>query len=536
MQFRAALLDGLQEFASLVFTIAGALLFSVALVVLGLASIGAWRRSRKIQVSIPVLVDGTGDPRVAAATAGMTHQLQEKLVTVLPKLARRVQQMAMSARKDPTGPLALLFQDSEMDQRLLDLRMKSIEASQSELIESVQSIMPSTARAPFLVIATSLLRPKEIRIAGVLQERSRTTGGIGISFDVSRVDGVDADNKVTVWEDRRSPEVTSPGVVEDQPAAADLVERFYDLIDAAARVVACELLRQQLVSSIEHRSTRVLVRRVLSHARGLAHRRPASRATTKAVELALVDVLIAQVYNAVAHGSRRGMTSCYRLAEKALTKAQSRVHHHKVLYDLAGTKAELARRERDRDDQATLLVESTKLFAQAEAQIRSAGADEQEKLRGQSLRIKSKSCINRSLLATMFPEDEQKAERAVAEATTLLAVRPSDYADDTAAQYNLACALAVAAGSDTLAAHGLDQAGCLLAAKRAYLHACAADSDWWADGPLDQDLRLLHRWIPRAHRCMLERTEDEESDPGGMSARVDAVLDDLAARPERPVN
>ena len=468
----------LREAAEFALTVGGAALSLAAVALLAAAGWRAWKQSRRTDVIIETLADATGDAATAAAALGLTYRLRERVVTQLPKLADHAKRSVERAADDSTSPIrTLMGKDIEGRNALLG----DITSSQKDLVESMESMVPQAARGAYRVVANSLLRPKEVRVLGVLQRVSDASGGVGISLTVNHVGAEEAASRITVWEDE-----------DCDISNMTVVERFHALTRPAARAVACELLRQRLRVRMSERRT---------------HRRRPHRDEKRQADEAVVEFLVGGAYQNAAHGSKRATKSFFHLAKLRLQSSAEHLDHFKLSFQLANTLAELGRRQgADREKAIDLLSRSTRLFEEAGTKLPAAGlhpvAGDAEKLR-----IQTALTMNACLLAELLPDDDPRAKQAAALARALGTVDPARY-EAPGVFYNVACALAVAARVEGLARHGSDRERCLEQSRVWLLHAGARNDQWWTQGTEDPDLCMLRDWIPVARRRLWESSID----------------------------
>ena len=296
--------DGLADAAESVWSLARVALLAGALGIFAMAVVRTWRRSRRTEIVISTLADGTGDATTAGAVVGLTYRLREGLLSALPQLAEYGRKTVKRAETDSTSPLRALVLDDIARDSLLD----DISASQEGLTDSMESLVPEKARAAYRVVASTLLRRKQVHVSGVLQRRHDRLGGLGLSFTVHHVGSDTAASRITVWED---------GPSEDAAPTKSLPQRFHELVVPASRLLACELLRQRLLATVEKRPWRERV--------GIR-----KRARPIAPPDAVVEFLVGNAYQSDAHHNAPATKSFYKLAERALKKSgsASALFHH----------------------------------------------------------------------------------------------------------------------------------------------------------------------------------------------------------------
>lgn len=509
MTTTGAVIDWMADAADFVLSVGGALLFMAAAVLFALAAWRAWSQSRRTEVIIETVDDATGDATTGAAVVGLTYRIREEVVAALPALAERARRVVQkAAESDSTSPIsALMLEDIDRRETLLG----DITSSQNDLMQSMEDMVPQPALGAYRVVASSLLRPKEVRVLGVLQRVNDGSGGVGLSFNVNHVGAEEAASRITLWEDE-----------DCDVGTKTIVERFHALVGPAARALACELLRQRLRVTMSER------RRHRRRARSGQHRQVDGRA--------VVEFLVGNSYQTAAHGSAPATKSFFRLAEQAFRKSASGLDHYKLSYQLGNTLAEQGRRQgSDRVKAIDLLSESTKLFKEANNKLPAAGLREAHH-RDEELRIRAALTMNACLLAEFLSDDEEKAKGASTLVGALMTVDPADYASD-GVLYSVACTLAVAARVEALAAHGVDKEMCLARAKLWLLHAGARKDLWWAHGKADPDLCLLRDWMPHARRCLWEATggaDGDTLDAAVLRAHIDKVIQALTPTPQPP--
>jgi hypothetical protein len=495
----------LNDAADSVLSIGGALLVLASTVVLAVALRRAWKQSRLMEVTVETLSDATGDATTAAVTLGLTYRLREDVVAALPALANHARRVVEKVESDPTSPIrALVQEDIERREALLD----DITSSRDALMQSMENMVPQAARGAYRVVTGALLRPKEVRVLGVLQRLNDGGGGIGLSFNVNHVGAEEAGSRITLWEDPDAP-----------VAGKTVVERCHALILPAARALACELLRQRLKLTMAERNRR----------RKAGRRDHAQEFDREAV----VELLVGGAYQNAAHGSAPATKSFFELAARALATSDEKLDHYRLSYQRANTLAELGRRQGDdRAKAIELFSESVSLLNDAGRRLPEAELQPADH-RAEELAIRAALTVNACLVAELLPDDNAKAERAAKLVCELTTVDPVGFQLD-GVLYNVACALAVAARVKALARHGTDTRACLDRARLWLLYAGAHNGHRWTVGAADPDLCLLHAWIPDARRHL----SDTEPSPGGaeppdpetISARVDAVVAALTPR------
>ena len=156
-------------------------------------------------------------------------------------------------------------------------------------------------------------------------------------------------------------------------------------------------------------------------------------------------------------------------------------------YELADTLAELGRRQgANRARAIELLVESSALLGKAKRMLRNADLEEPQR-RSEQLRMEAASTRNACLVAELLPDDDEARKEAHRLALALTVVAPSEE-ESNRVQYNVACALAVAARVLALPQHGAGSESFLERAKIWLLHAAAGNERWWMVAHADPDL------------------------------------------------
>ena len=462
-----------------VLEVGAVVLTACAVIMLMGAFFQAWREARKARVAIPTLVDATGDDKTKVAVVGLTHLLREELHRALPRLAERMTKEIHEAEKDPTSPLATLVrEDVAIEKRLV----ADIGSSQQELTNSITSLSPESVRGALRVISETMSRPRGVRISGVLQRFNDGSGGVGLSFAVDDLQGNAADRRVSLWED---PHTDVDGKT--------VVQRLRDLIVPASRALACELLHQHLTARMSKRR--------LGRWLGTERRERSPKLDPGDV----VEFLIGTGYLTAAPLYPPATMSLYEQAERALTKIKE-LDHYRVLFVRAEALFERAR-TLEGHDAVTLLHKSTELYEQARENLRNADLDPSDRVAAE-VNIQAGLAIISCLFVEHVPDEPWTVE-AAAKATTQLLERDTSPLEDSksmqnsTALYNMASALTVASGIEPLSEHGVDLARCLVRARECLLHACQWTDQWWDDGKVDPDLRLLWPWMPEAHRQVL---------------------------------
>lgn len=500
-------LEQLSDLVGSVFSVGATLVSAGAIVVLPVAVVRAWRRSKRTEVVIATLDDASGDVTTGSAVLGLTYRLREELLAALPRLAERTNEVVERARKDSTSPIGTVVLD---DIARADL-VKDITSSREELMDSMENLVPEPARGAYRVLTNALVHPNEVQVSGVLQCVNKDPGGLGLSLTVNPVGAEGAASRITLWEDKDS-----------DVSAKSVVERFHDLVSAAARSLACELLRQRMLASTPKPRRR--------------HRLLGDKAAPAVRREAVIEFLVGEAYLSGARRSAQARKTFYELAERALKKAvgdgrESRdgyLDHFKVSFQRGNALAELARRQgADAEEAINLFSRSTDLFKDAEQKLSRADLSEAER-RAERLKVRAALAINACLEAELSPDDVAKAGKAADAVVALTRVDPRKYSADSGALYNLACSLAVAARVEIVARHGVDTDRCLAHAKLCLLHACARKEQWWNDGRVDPDLCLLKEWMPLARRQLVEAGRDPHDGrrpgPRALNARIDAVI------------
>jgi hypothetical protein len=515
----ALTIAGIRTFANTVLSVSGAVLVTAAVCILVAGFVRAWRDGRRTKVAVTTLDDAACDPATAGAALGITQRLGEELLVTLPQLATKWTEIVEKSRTDPSwGPIGTVITGGNA--ALAVQLIGDINASQRQLTESIESLAPDAARNALHIVTQALLRPRGVRVSGVLQRTSNAAGGVGISFTVSDLQGRDTPRQITIWEDKTS-----------AVTGHDVLERIHALVVPCARALACELLRQQLMTQTAARRIRRRLARV-SGRMGIAPDHPAGRSYSHEAVIAFVTGL---VYHGAARMCSPATMSFYRLSGLALEQADKELDYYKASYLRALSLAELGKREQEQDAQrgATTLLDANRLLETAREKLPRADLPP-ALMRAEDMKIRSVIATNWCVMVTRRPEEAERAAKAVAVITELQAVDPCGV-DDPSALYNMACALATASQATALARHGLVPDRCLTDAKRSLLHACLRDEVWWHDATLDVDLGALYDWMPRAQILLPEeraaRGPTTPLEPEAARAVVDAVLDQTAQGP-----
>lgn len=499
------LFDWLEDVATFVWSVSGAVLLALSVVILTVAVVQGWRRSRRTEIVISNLADGTGDATAGAAVIGLTYRLREGFLSALPRLGDYARGTVERGKLDSTSPIRSLV----LDDIARDSLLRDIATSQQELTESMESLVPEKALGAYRVVAATLFRPNEVHVSGVLQRRHDRLGGLGISFTVHHLGSESAASRITLWEDEPTPDATTTKSVG---------QRFHELMPAASSALACELLRQRLLATV-HKQTlrqRVAIRRRNRHVR-----------TPDAV----VEFLVGSSYESAAHLHAPATKSFYKLAERALVKSVKHLDHYKVSFLLANTLSELARRQGHDADRATsLLWRSSKVFEEARDKLHRADLPAPLR-RAEAMKVRAALTMNACLAAELLADDVGPGANDVADVAELIKIDPGDY-ENADVLYNVACTLAVAARVKTLASQGVDCGACRRQAERWLLHACARNDRWWRRAEADPDLGLLHEWIPAARRRLRESVQSP-LDAQSIGALVDGVLEAMAPTSHR---
>ena len=516
-------LEGLSDLVGSAFSVGATVVYATAIVIVPVALVRAWRRSRRTEVVITTLADATGDPAAAGAVVGLTYRLREELLDALPVVADRTKEVVELAQTDPTSPIGTVARN-DMDR---DHLLRDIKSSRDQLMDSMENLVPEAARGAYRFLATTLVHPNEVDVSGVLQCRNHAPGGLGLSLTVNPVGTDGAASRVTLWEDK-----------ESDVSAKSVVERFHDLVTAAARSLACELLRQRMLATTPKPRLRDRLPGIKRHhdptGNGAGTNPPVKRE-------AVIEFLVGVAYRGGALQSVQAKRTFFQLSERALKKAvgdglespDGYLDHYKVSFERGSVLAELARRQGpDAEEAIRLFSQSTEHFMEADAKLHAADLPPAE-CQAERLKVRAALNTNACLVAELRPDDVVEARKAAEGAMRLTAEDPQRYSGKlgVGALYNLACSLAVAARVETLAVHGVDGDRCLVHAKLCLLHACARDSRWWDNGKADPDLCMLKEWMPQARRQLVEAsrgTDDKDRvDSDVLNARIDSVIDAL---------
>jgi hypothetical protein len=474
--------------------------------ILSIAFLRAWRDARRTKMSLTTLENATSDPAAAGAALGVTHLLREELLDTLPALATRWSVIVAQSRTERSSPVATLF---TADDRALALQLiDDINDSQRQLTASIATLAPETARNALNIVTQALLRPKGVRVSGVLQRANGAPGGVGLSFTVNQLQNRDPASHITVWEDWDS-----------AVAQKDVVERLHGLVVPATRALACELLRQELMTKTVSRWTR----EGLSH---LGDRVRAGRAPRRGrySREAVIDFVIGVVYQEAAHTCAPATMCFYRFSDRALEKAADKLDYYKAPYLRGLTLAELGKREENDEVAAGRLSHANRVLEAARTKLPEACLPP-DVTAAEQWKIRALVATNCCLVAERLPDEPDRARRAAAAISGLPPVETCLHLDANVL-YSLACPRAVASRITYLAEHGVDLDDCLTAAKRSLLHACLRDDGWFRDASADVDLRALHTWLPRAQRLL-----KEERDPGTSDTEL---VEEVIARTALP--
>ncbi len=492
--------------ARTVLSVSAAVLTTAAVAILVWAFFQAWRNSRKARVDISTVADATGDRTTKDTVLGLTHLLREEVLTALPRLADRMKHEIDDAKADPTSPLATLVRDDvAIEKRLVG----DIGSSQQELTESITTLAPETARGAVRVITETVLRPRGVRVSGVLQRVNDAPGGVGLSFCVDQLQGAEATRRVTLWEDG-----------DTDTSGKTVVERFYDLMVPASRSLACELLRQHLTARARKRRPGDVLRGRHADLRGRE---------------AVIDFMVGTAYLSAAARYAPATMSFYQQAERALTNTAT-LDHYRVPYVRAEALAQRARREGP-EEAVNLLQGSIALLEEARKKLPRARLDDPRRTTA-DLNIRASLAVVRCLLVDRLPDEPWRAKAAASAIADLQEVdtSPLEHSpslQDSTVLYNLASAFAVASALDPLADHGVDLQRCLRRAKECLLYACLGSEQWWTDGKADPDLRLLQPWMLDARRQVLATGGEAPLDRDAVCAIVSLAVGAEAPKSER---
>ena len=116
--------------------------------------------------------------------------------------------------------------------------LEDLAQSHDDLTKSITAFAPGASRPAMQYAISALLRPRGSRVSGVIQMRSESVGGVGLSIAINDLSpGQDAE-RLTIWE--------SPGT---DGARLSMHARLHALARPASVMVSCELLRRRLVQS-----------------------------------------------------------------------------------------------------------------------------------------------------------------------------------------------------------------------------------------------------------------------------------------------
>lgn len=483
------------------------LLIAAAAVILVVAFVRAWLDVRRPKVVISPFTDATGDETVKGAALGLTHRLREETLDALPKLAGRMTGEVEDAKADPTSPLALLARDDvALEQRRL---MDDIGSSEQKLSQSIDSMVPETARGATRIVTETMLRPRGVRVSGMFQKVNDAPGRLGLSFTVEELEGRGTPARVTLWEDG-----------DTDTSGKTVLERFHDLVVPASRALACELLRQ-------HLSARIRRRRAPSWF-------PFPRRVEPEACEGVIEFVIGTAYLSAAARYAPAKKAFYQQAERALRGA-SKLEHYWVSCVLAEAVVQRARSEPE-DEAESSFEEAINLLGEAGERLPKAPLGDHHRY-GAELNIKAGLALVDCLLV---PREPSRAERTAAAVIELYEADISSFegtksTPDTTVLYNLASTLAVASALEPLARHGVDLDRCQARAKKCLLEACLGNDQWWTDGKVNRDLAGLRGWLLDARREVLARRRDGSLDREAICAIVARAVDPVQPQ-TRPVD
>lgn len=290
------LIDGVGTAADVVLSIGAALLVMMTVLLLPLAIRRTWRQSRRTQVIIDNLLDGTGDLPASGLVLGLTYRLRDEVIEAFATVVDRAQQTLERGAADWMSPInAVPLGDVDHRALLEDVAsshndlMESLEGAGAEavreedgLFQSIDVMVPDAGRGLYRLLATTLLRPRVMRVEGLILRVSDASGGMALSFTVRHIGPEHITRRVTISEDQDC------GVEKKTT-----VERFHELVVPAARCLACELFRQRLMVTMSDRGR--LRRRSLTAKR------------------LLVELLVGCLYQDGALGSAPATASFYKL-------------------------------------------------------------------------------------------------------------------------------------------------------------------------------------------------------------------------------
>jgi hypothetical protein len=479
-------------------------LIPAALVILFVAFFRAWRDVRRPKVVISPFTDATGDETVKGAALGLTHRLREETLEALPRLAGRMTQEVVDAKSDPTSPVALLGrEDVAVEQRRL---MDDIGSSEQTLTQSIDSMVPESARGATRVVTAMMLRPRGVRVSGMFQKVNDAPGSLGISVTVEELQGRGVPARVTLWEDG-----------DTDTSGKTVLERFHDLVVPASRALACELLRQ-------HLGARIRRRRVPSWF-------PFPRRSQPEACEGVIEFVIGTAYLSAAARYAPAKKAFYQQAERALRGA-SKLEHYWVSCVLAEAVVQRARSEPE-DEAETSFEEAIDLLGEAGQRLPKAPLGDHHRY-GAELNIKAGLALIDCLLV---PREPSRAERTAAAVIELYEADTSSFegtesTPDTTVLYNLASTLAVASALEPLARHGVDLERCQARAKECLLQACLGNDQWWTDGKVNRDLAGLRGWLLDARREVLAKRRDGSLDREAICAIVARAVEPVQSGPK----
>ncbi|AKG23413.1 tetratricopeptide repeat protein [Calothrix sp. 336/3] len=221
-----------KSFTSIAFFLAKALIALLSILVIHRIILLVTYRSS--QLVIDNFTNATGAEELDAVLPGLSQIAREKLIRQMKYLHLRVKQHIIKIAPNvyrPTDKLPL--PRTTPDQRLGDL------------VNSLNEFTPDELD-PVVQLLKVIFPPYGTKVSGILQSQGDDHRVIGITFEITDIEGRVASQLYTIWESSLS-KTEETG---DDKSQLALKDRFRRLLPTATRWLAVELARREMIASV----------------------------------------------------------------------------------------------------------------------------------------------------------------------------------------------------------------------------------------------------------------------------------------------
>ena len=181
--------------------------------------------NRPSQLVIDNLSNATGATNMDGVLPGLSQLARQRLIKEMNHVLERVKQHSTGDGLDTLRPADKLpLPQTTPDQRLTDL------------VASLQKFTPEQID-PAVQLLNVMFPPQGTKVSSILQSQGDDHHKLGITFEISDLQGNAASKLYTVWDSG-----------ENQSSYPDLKDRYRELLKPATRWLAIELSRREMIT------------------------------------------------------------------------------------------------------------------------------------------------------------------------------------------------------------------------------------------------------------------------------------------------